>query len=132
MLLFNWKKVYDKSQGSTNAIVDILNMIYYKRIPYNKYDPLYKYVDINFSGDSFLLNPKGLLENAHKYSSKEIAVYTAIAARRKLSDYLAFGTKTLSISYTPDNTLSLLTKNRLLHVEGTKIFFIFEEAHRRK
>ena len=131
MLLFNWKKVCDKSAGSTNAIVDILEMLYKEKIPFNKYDPIYKYSDIDFSGDSFLLNPKELLENAFKYSSKEVAVYTALAARRKLSDYLAFGTKTLSIPHAPQQH-QLFKENRLLWLENNKVYFLYEEVHRRQ
>lgn len=131
MLLFNWKKVYEASEGSSNACIEILNMLYKEKVPYNKYDPIYRYRTISFSGDCFLLNPGDLLDNAHKYSSKEVAVYIALASRRKLADYIAFGRKTLSVRHAPKLT-KLIQDNRLLQIENEQLIFLYEEAHRRK
>ena len=101
MVLFNWKKIYQEAQGSTVKCVEIIDMITYKKVPFNSYDPLYRYRNKNFSGDSFLLQPEILLENGFRYSPREIAVYIAVASRRKLADYVAFGEKTLSINHAP-------------------------------
>ena len=131
MLLFNWKKVYEASGGSTDACLEIISMHHKNKVPYNKYDSIYKYRNHNFSGDSFLLQPDTLLDSAHKYSSKEVAVYIALAARRRLADYIAFGRKTLSVRHAPKLT-DIINNNRLLRIEDGQIHFLFEEAHRRK
>ena len=130
MVLFNWKKVYQEAQGSTVKCVEIIDMITYKKVPFNSYDPLYRYRNKNFSGDSFLLQPEILLENGFRYSPREIAVYIAVASRRKLADYVAFGEKTLSINHAPQVN-KLIEDNRLLYMEGSKIHFVYEEAQRR-
>jgi hypothetical protein len=130
MVLFNWKKVYQEAQGSTVKCVEIIDMITYKKVPFNSYDPLYRYRNKNFSGDSFLLQPEILLENGFRYSPREIAIYVGVASRRKLADYLAFGEKTLSIDHAPQVN-KLIEDNRLLYMEGSKIHFVYEEAQRR-
>jgi len=130
MVLFNWKKIYREAQGSTVKCVEILDMITYKKVPFNSYDPLYRYRNKNFSGDSFLLQPEILLENGFRYSPREIAVYVAVASRRKLADYVAFGEKTLSINHAPQVN-KLIEDNRLLYIEKSEIHFIYEEAQRR-
>ncbi len=130
MFLFNWKKIYKAAEGSSAACVEIIDMMYYKKIPYNAYDSLYKYRNDEFSGDSFLLQPGILLEQAFRFESKELAVYIALAARRKLADYIAFGYKTLSVRHAPQLT-QLIEDNRLLYIENGQIHFIYEEAQRR-
>jgi len=130
MFLFNWKKIYQASEGSSSACVEIIDMMYYKKIPYNSYDSLYKYRDKDFSGDSFLIQPGILLEQAFRFDSKEIAIYVALAARRKLSDYIAFGYKTLSVRHAPQ-LIKLIEDNRLLYIKDGQIHFIYEEAQRR-
>ena len=130
MVLFNWKKIYQEAQGSTVKCVEILDMITYKKVPFNSYDPLYRYRNKSFSGDSFLLQPEILLENGFRYSPREIAVYVAVASRRKLADYVAFGEKTLSINHAPQVN-KLIEDNRLLYMEGNEIHFVYEEAQRR-
>ena len=130
MFLFNWKKIYQETDGSISKCLEVLDMMVYKKIPYNSYDPIYKYRNKSFSGDSFLLQPEILLENGFRYSPREIAIYVGVASRRKLADYLAFGEKTLSIDHAPQVN-KLIEDNRLLYIEGSKIHFVYEEAQRR-
>ncbi len=130
MFLFNWKKIYQAAEGSSKACVEIVDMAYFKKVPYNKYDSLYKYRHKNFSGDSFLLQPEMLLEEAFRYTSKEIAMYIALASRRKLADYIAFGNKTLSVRHAP-KLKQLIENNRLLYIKDGQIHFVYEEAQRR-
>ena len=130
MFLFNWKKIYNEAEGSSVKCLEILDMMVYKKVPYNSYDPIYKYRNKSFSGDSFLLQPEILLENSFRFEPREVAIYVALAARRKLADYLAFGEKNLSVRHAPQlNTL--IEENRLLYMEGNKIHFVYEEAQRR-
>ena len=131
MFLFNWKKIYKETDGSISKCLEVLDMMVYKKIPYNSYDPIYKYRNKDFSGDSFLLQPEILLENSFRFEPKEVAIYVALAARRKLADYLAFGEKTLSIRHAPQLT-NLIEENSLLYIdEVNRIHFVYEEATRR-
>jgi|TARA_B110000977_G_scaffold45963_1_gene62432 hypothetical protein len=130
MLLFNWKKIYEETEGSTSEILNVLEMLHYKKIPYNRYDSLYKYRNTSFSGDSFLANPGILLEHSFRYTPKEIAIYVALASRRKLADYIAFNRRTLSSRHAP-NLTEIINTNRLLYIEDGSIHFIYEEAQRR-
>ena len=130
MFLFNWKKIYNEAEGSSVKCLEILDMMVYKKVPYNSYDPIYKYRNKSFSGDSFLLQPEILLENGFRYAPREIAIYVALAARRKLADYLAFGEKTLSARHAPQLD-KLIEENRLLYITSGGIHFIYEEAQRR-
>ena len=131
MFLFNWKKIYQETDGSISKCLEVLDMMVYKKIPYNSYDPIYKYRNKDFSGDSFLLQPEILLENSFRFEPKEVAIYVALAARRKLADYLAFGEKTLSIRHAPQLT-NLIEENSLLYIdEVNRIHFVYEEATRR-
>ena len=131
MFLFNWKKIYQETDGSILKCLEVLDMMVYKKIPYNSYDPIYKYRNKDFSGDSFLLQPEILLENSFRFEPKEVAIYVALAARRKLADYLAFGEKTLSIRHAPQLT-NLIEENSLLYIdEVNRIHFVYEEATRR-
>ena len=130
MFLFNWKKIYNEAEGSSVKCLEILDMMVYKKVPYNSYDPIYKYRNKSFSGDSFLLQPEILLENGFRYAPREIAIYVALAARRKLADYLAFGEKNLSVRHAPQLN-KLIEDNRLLYIQGGKIHFVYEEAQRR-
>ena len=130
MVLFNWKKIYQEAEGSAVKCVQIVDMLVYKKVPFNSYDPLYRYRNKSFSGDSFLLQPEILLENGFRYSPREVAIYIAVASRRKLANYVAFGEKTLSIDHAPQVN-KLIEDNRLLYMEGSKIHFVYEEAQRR-
>ena len=130
MFLFNWKKIYNEAEGSSVKCLEILDMMVYKKVPYNSYDPIYKYRNKNFSGDSFLLQPEILLENAFRYAPREVEIYVALAARRKLADYLAFGEKTLSARHAPQLD-KLIEENRLLYITSGGIHFVYEEAQRR-
>ena len=130
MFLFNWKKIYNEAEGSSVKCLEILDMMVYKKVPYNSYDPIYKYRNKSFSGDSFLLQPEILLENGFRSAPREIAIYVALAARRKLADYLAFGEKTLSARHAPQLD-KLIEENRLLYITSGGIHFVYEEAQRR-
>ncbi len=128
MILYNWKKIYKKCGGRVRDITLITKeVIYERKVPENAKDPIYRYFDIDFSGDSFLLNPKDLFENASQYTQKEIAMYIALASYRKLADYLAFKTTSLELLHSPVD-LTKLTDNRLLRVEGNTLYFKYEEA----
>ena len=54
MLLYDWKKIFLLASGQPSGIFTIFEMLVRDSIPRNKYDPIYKYYEINFTGESFL------------------------------------------------------------------------------
>ena len=131
MLLYNWKRIFETAEGSPFAVFLIFRMIVTASIPSNKYDRIYKYSNINFAGESFLVHPDVLLYNAYKYEYSEIAQYLALASLRPYGDYLATGKITLDsilCTVAPD----LFENNRLLTIEDNQIHFLYEEVPQEK
>lgn len=136
MLLYDWKKILNKSSKSSKEVVRILDTLVRLKvnpdvIPRNRWDPLYKYYYEDFSGHSFLLDPYSLIAYKYKWTDKEIADYIGLASFRNLGMYKAFGTKTLDISLSP-LTADNINKNRLLHIESNNIHFLYEDYTRSK
>ena len=131
MFLFSWKKIYKISGGSVNTIFLIFKMLVNSEIPKNKYDPIYKYYEKNYSGQSFLVSPKKLLEVAFKYKRKEVVEYIVLASYRSYTDYIMYGTLTLDVMHSP-LPLNKLKNNRLLHIEDNKIHFLYEKSTKGK
>ena len=131
MFLFSWKKIYKISGGSINTIFLIFKMLVNSEIPKNKYDPIYKYYEKNYSGQSFLVSPKKLLEIAFKYKRKEVVEYIVLASYRSYTDYIMYGTLTLDVMHSP-LPLNKLKNNRLLHIEDNKIHFLYEKSTKGK
>jgi hypothetical protein len=132
MLLFDWKKIYTTAAGDPTDIVRILRMLVEKRIPKNKYDKEYFYSQINFDGTSFLVHPERLLYNGYKYTFREVAIYTGVAALRSLSDFYATNKMTLDVLLVPEEALPYIYENRLLEVENDKIYFLYEGSPDKK
>ena len=127
MFLFDWQKVYDTAEGNISRCAMIMEMLITKRIPKNKYDPIYKYSEMNFIGRSFLLHPDVLLYNSYKYSNRDLTVYYALAALRSLPEYFVSQKTTLDTLHCPV-CLETLTENRLLGVLEGNIHFKYEEV----
>jgi len=127
MLLFDWKKVFDTAAGSIYNCNLIMDMLIRGAIPKNKRDPIYKFSQKNFSGNSFLVHPEFLLYHSYKYEQKEICMYYALASLRSLSDYYASNKTTLDPLHCPVD-LDDIKDNRLLIVLEDEITFIYEEA----
>ena len=127
MLLYNWNKMFETAEGSPFAVFLIFRMMVTSSIPSNKYDRIYKYTNVNFSGESFLAHPDVLLYNAYKYEYSEIAQYLAVASLRPYGDYLATGKTTLD-SILCTVAPELYTENRLLSIEDNQIHFLYEEV----
>ena len=126
MLLFDWKKVYDTAQGDISSCNLIMEMLIKKSIPRNKYDPIYRFSQRNFSGNSFLVHPEFLVHHSYKYTKKELCVYYALASLRSLPEYMAFNKTTLESLHCPV-PLDDIKDNRLLIVDDEEITFIYEE-----
>jgi hypothetical protein len=128
ILQYDWKKICKAAKNNVGHIVTIFDMITYNRRPRSLQDSRLLFYGKDFSGQSFMLNPKGLLENKHAFTYKEIAQYIALASYRNYSDYIITGDKTLSLLKSPVSQQKL-TGNRLLQIDK-KIKFLFEEVHK--
>lgn len=129
MLHFSWKKIYAHSEGIPSEILLILRMLTYKDIPVNRKDKIYKYSQLDFSGNCFLVHPDLLLYNAYKYESRDIAIYVSLASLRSYPEYVAYGTTTLNLAHSPVDPRDYLTNPELLAVDGDKnIHFLYEEV----
>lgn len=126
LLLYNWKKMYRCSGGSSKRILLILEAMLQQHIPYNRFDPIYKYYYKDFSGNSFLVNPHLLLRYRNKWKDKEIASYIGLASFRNLGDYYVTGKITLDLTHSPIGK-DAINNNRLLRIEGENIHFYYED-----
>lgn len=127
MLLFDWKKVYDTAEGNVSSCNLIMEMLIKGQIPKNTYDPIYRFSQLNFHGDSFLVHPEFLLYNSYKYTHRELSIYYALSSLRSYAEYLASNKLTLDSLHCPVN-LDTIKDNRLLIVEEKDITFIYEEV----
>jgi len=127
MFLYDWKKIVDTAEGSPILVYSIFKMLVMKEIPTNKYDKIYKYVDLSFAGESFLVNPEQLVFESYKYSYREIAQYLALASIRPISEYYATG-KTSLDQRLVEFEEELYEENSLLRIEDGHIYFTYEEV----
>lgn len=132
MILYDWKKIFDKSKGSAKECYIIVKMLTYKEVPRNKKDPIYKYYDMDFSGVSFLVHPEFLVYNAYQHTYRDIGVYLALASLRSYADYKLTGDTTLDVLQSPVPPSTLITERGLLRIEDTRIHFIYEEVNKSK
>jgi len=131
MLLYDWQKIYDVSDGSVLEIFKIFEMVTNNLIPQNRKDVLYKYRKHDFTGTSFLVHPDVLLYNAYKHTYRDIATYLASASIRSVSEYLATETTTLELLHVPFANLLVdnINKNSLLRLDDKNlIHFLYEEV----
>lgn len=131
MLLYDWKKVFKQSGGSSKRILLILKAMTQTTMPYSKYDPIYKYYYQDFTGSSFLVNPHALLAYRHKWRDKELADYIGLASFRNVGEYLASGKLTLDLSHSPVGR-DTLNNNKLLHIDRNEIHFLYEDYKKPK
>jgi len=131
MLLYDWNKIFEISEGNTYVIFIIFRMLTCKLVPENKYDPIYEFSKKNFHGESFMVHPDILLFNAYKYEYREIAQYLALCSLRPIADYQATGKIDLD-TWRVDLDHELITDNRLLRFEEDRIHFIHEEVPKEK
>lgn len=126
ILLYDWRKIYRKSGGSSTRILLILKSMLKTTMPKHRYDPIYRYYYEDFSGTSYLLDPYNLLEYHYKWTKKEIGTYVGLASFRSLGEYRATGKKTLDLAHSPIG-IDAINKNRLLRVVGDQIHFHYED-----
>ena len=131
LFLYDWQKIYEKSGGDASSIFVIFKMIVNNEVPRNKFDKTYKFSNLRFIGDSFLVHPDVLLYNSYKYSHVEVAQYLALASLRPLSDYLTTGRTSLERNLL-ELDISFFEDNRLLNIQEDKIIFEYEEVPQEK
>jgi len=127
MFLYDWKKIVSTAEGSPLLVYTIFKMLVLKEIPNSKYDKIYKYVDLSFAGESFLVNPEQLVFESYKYSYREISQYLALASIRPISEYYATG-KTSLDQRLVEFEEELYEENSLLRIQDGDIHFLYEEV----
>ena len=127
MITYNWLKIYKHSSGIPSNILNIIAYISFKPLPKNDYDPIKKFTGIDWSGDSFLINPEAIIYNRRKVSEKDLAEYVALASFRSLAEYKVTRRKTLSIMECPV-TMESINNNPLLSIQDEEIYFCWEET----
>lgn len=128
MLLYNWNKVFETCKGNPLEIVRVFKMLVDDQLPRNRYDPVYKYAGIDFSGQSFLVHADVLLYQLYKYSYRDACIYMAFAALRSYGEYKASGKITLDLLHLQLDPEIFINNNRLLWLEGEDIHFLHEEV----
>lgn len=131
MFLFDWSKIYKASEGSSREAFRIFTMAVTREIPRNRSDPIYKYSQKSFSGNSYLLRPILLIERSHKYTNKEMVDYIAAASFRSYATYKISRDTTLDRILLPisDRRIdSFIKNNRLLYLDGDRVHFLLEEV----
>lgn len=101
------------------------------KLPKNYWDPLYKYYQTDFNGESFMHNPDELIDNAFRWTRKEVAEYIGLASFRNYSNYSFTGDKTLDLFHSPVDQ-DTINNNRLLRIKDGRIYFYYEEDKARR
>ena len=130
MFLFDWSKIYDASKGNVVEIVRIFRMIVEKQIPKNKYDPIFRYSQKDFSGISFMLHPDVLLHHSFKYKYREVAQYISLCALRSAADFISTQDPSLETVLMPGlSPEKVIENNRLLEIDEDRVYFRYEEVN---
>lgn len=127
MLLYNWHKIYAAAQGSAVECYRIFDMITFSKLPKNKFDPIYSYSQMNFTGKSFLKHPEVLIYNSYRYKRRDVCIYLALASLRSFAAYKISDTLTLDLLHSPVDPRDYLYDTDLLPVKDGLIHFPYEE-----
>lgn len=127
VILYDWGKIVAKSRGKVDRVLSIVSYITFPHMPLNRYDSTYLLSKIDWSGDSFIINPEKIFTNRNNYSDGELAQYIALASVRSVVDYALTNKRTLSLHQCPVD-LDLVTNHRLLTLVNDEIHFHWEEV----
>ena len=131
MIFYNWKQVLHYSKKSSKEIISIIDYITYRPTPKYLGDAAVRYANVDWKGNSFLLNPIGLLR--HRYSDRnsdlEIAHYIGLASLRSYPEYETVGTLSLDLLACQGKE-NIINNNSLLYIEDDRVHFRYEEATR--
>ncbi len=117
-IFFNLDLLLKKSKNNPTTLVNLLKTYFDEKT--NK-----RYISINFSGRSFLLNPKDLFHSTENDIYK--AQYIILAAKRDYFLYRTYGVRSLQLSYFPDLDVEKIKHNPLITISKTDIKLKFEE-----
>lgn len=132
MIFYDWKKIYRHSNGSSSKILNIIQYITEKPIPKDQFDLAYKYMQINWKGQSFLYNPEPLLYYRYKYDDIDLAHYVGFASLRNYSEFQILGKLTLDFLAWKGKE-DLIKHNSLLRInDNNELVFLYEEAHNKE
>ena len=134
MLLYDWQKIFTVSAGKPSTIFLIFEMLVKKSVPKNTFDPIYRFSDLNFTGDSFLAHPDVLLYNSFRHTRRDVALYMALASMRSLAEFLVNDKTTLDLLECPIDPFEHLEQpdDRLLYIEDDQLHFLYEEVPKEK
>lgn len=128
MILYDFEKIIETCKHNVNDVFDVLDMITHSKIAKNKFDRLYKWANIDFKGQSFMLHPDVAFYNSYKYTKKEVVQYFGIAAFRLTSLYVAQQIVTIKADNLPFDR-NLYRENRLLSIDRSGVVhFKYEEV----
>jgi hypothetical protein len=129
MILYDWKAILRHSKGSAKNIVGIVDYLIDKDIPYSRFHTAWNWSQLDWSGDSFLLNPKPLvqLRYGNKMSNYDIAYYIALASLRNYPEFQATNKLSLDLLACLGKE-NAINKNSLLTIKDDQIHFKYEEA----
>ena len=128
MRYFEWKKILEATNGNVGELITIMRIITFRITPKNYYDKTFKFYEKNFHGNSFLVNPKDLLEKGRAFSDKEVAEYVGVASFRNSYEYAKTKDTTLDLIFCQVSE-DTINQNRLLEIRDGKVHFKYEETH---
>ena len=114
MILFDWKKVLRASKGDERKIIMIIDYLANNTVPKNKRDELYRLMQWDYHGASFLRSPEELLKNQYKYRLEYCSQYIALASMRNLGLYKLTKEVRLPVDLIPERLCAFIPQNPLL------------------
>jgi hypothetical protein len=131
MIFYSLRKILHKAGRSSTRILMAFKAHASSRLPKNRFDPLYNYHQVDFSGESFMLNPHELIANSFRWKPKEVAEYIGLASFRNYSEYKLTSDKSLDLFHSPVDQ-DTIKQNRLLRIVGDRVHFYYEEDIERR
>jgi len=131
MIRYSLKKILKKAGTSSKRILLAFKAHASSRMPRNRFDPIYAYSQMDFSGESYMLNPHELIEYSFKWKPKEVAQYIGLASYRNYSEYILNNDKTLDLFHSPVDQ-DTINNNSLLRIHNGRIHFYYEEDLKRR
>lgn len=128
MIRFNWELLKRNSGGDCKRLVTLIKIISGlatdREIKDNK-EFILRLQTSKSLKDSFLINPKDLIESREAYT--DICTYIWLASLRNYANYSLYGSSTLPY-YTVQQSISIpqVSNNRLLLIENKEIIFKYE------
>lgn len=121
-LFFDLNNIKAEAKGNHNKFFELLKMLHQKGIPKRRPGM----PKLKLTGNSYLINPRPLLESDKGVDILYKMQYVELAARRDYSLYKLYGIKTLPLSYYPDLNLQAIKHNPLLTIINNEIHFKYE------